>query len=276
MQSKQNSKVLLISLFIAVILGGAAIFLLTRDSDATDSTDEITQETESEESETESDSLSTDDEDTTTSDETDLEEDEETIDEEESEEITIPEMEDLQDFLPEGGQLVLYWWEYLNDDEYNEVIIAYNHEDKAKLMALGVEDNEYKTLWDQEVPGRSVSDLEVSDRNGDGVVEIVVWTTQGSSGYMNLYHYSDDGPTVMILRDGSHDGENTEISWNTAVIEKVELGDTNENGKDDILLYLPGQDDTQIYDHYEWDGTDYSFLEQATVEPEEAEEEEEE
>ena len=197
----------------------------------------------------------------------------------EPKEVTVPTMDEMKDLLPEGGSLVRYWWSKMNDDEYNEVVIGYNQDSTAKLLTLGVKEYEYKVIWDEVIPGTRVVELEASDRNGDGTYEIVVWTAQGDgSGFVNIYQYSDEGPKVMVLSGGSHQGENTEIAyWKsdealaTSRVYEVQLGAVSDAGPDAISFITgPIEQDSEGKDQlyreiYVWDGEQYSFTDHELI-----------
>ena len=179
------------------------------------------------------------------------------------EELIIPDLEGLKEYLPEGGNLVYYWYAKMNDDEYNEYIITYNHQDQAKVMALGVEKNAYRILWDQEIPGNRVNGqrVEIRDRTQNGTHELVI----GTNAFMNIYQYSDEGPVNLVLNNGPRHGENTQIALGTPLTADVELGDSRENGLDEIrFISAPDENNQQMMDIYEWDGEQYSFVETIT------------
>ena len=183
-------------------------------------------------------------------------------------ELVIPEDADaLEALLPEGANLSYYWYAKMNDDEYNEYAIVYTLDGEVKVTALGVDQNQYKPLWDETIPGSSVNyqNVRIEDLNSDGTIDIAVQTDN----FMNIYQYSDDKPVVFTLNGGTHAGENTEITLGTPLVASVELDDTNDNGKNEII-YVSAPDDAGNVEKeiYEWDGTLYSYLETITVAPE--------
>jgi len=198
----------------------------------------------------------------------------------EEKEISFPPtVAQIKAFFPEGITTVRYWYENMDGREGFEVAVAYAQEKKVHLAILTGTEPLYHILWDAQLPGQSVTSLEVGDRNGDGSTEIAAVTAQSSaSGYMNLVQYSDAGPVVLLLKGGEHDGENTKISFSTTTetlstssVYRVDLGDKNGNGKDEIdILSGPAVGDInadfKVYqDMYEWNGEQYTFVSQSLV-----------
>lgn len=127
--------------------------------------------------------------------------------------IVRPELEQIKEFVPTGGTFTRYWWNNMNEDAFDEVLVGYTKDGETHILNLGVHDETvgYEVTWDHTLPAGTLVDLS-SQRAGEGYL-VKAETTDPAGGKVNLYQFGEDEIVTYPIVGGRLDGERTEVAY---------------------------------------------------------------